>query len=107
MRPDAELLRAVYQQTDRIDELTSEIAAVLGRLERLEERTEAGGDVQAALNTVQAAELLGVTPRTVYTLVKDRRVPFIRLGSRLRFSAADLDAWLAERTTREVRRGRR
>ncbi len=56
MRPDAELLRAVYQQTDRIDELTSKVAAALARLERLEERAEAGGDVQAALNVAQAAE---------------------------------------------------
>lgn len=46
----------------------------------------------------QAAELLGLPIGTLYSWVHDRRVPHIRLGTRLvRFSRRALTAWLASR----------
>jgi excisionase family DNA binding protein len=107
LRPDGDLISAVYKLTNRMDDVGRTLVALAGRLERLEERVGMGGGVEALLDTGQAAELLGLAPRTVSKLVKERRVPFIRMGSRLRFRAADLDEWLAEQTTREVRRRQR
>lgn len=46
----------------------------------------------------EAADLLGLQPGTLYSMVSRRQIPHIRLGSRLvRFDRAELEAWLAER----------
>ena len=48
------------------------------------------------LNINQAAELLGISPGTLYHWVSERRVPHIKLGLRcLRFRRGDLAAWIA------------
>ncbi|HEY9091746.1 helix-turn-helix domain-containing protein [Parasphingorhabdus sp.] len=39
-----------------------------------------------------AAEFLGRTPRAVYHLVANERIPFIRNGRRLYFRKSELDA---------------
>lgn len=51
------------------------------------------------LNYQQAAKLMGVPVGTVYSLVFQKRIPHVRLGSRLvRFSENTLVRWLAEHT---------
>jgi excisionase family DNA binding protein len=53
------------------------------------------------LTTREVAEILGVMPETVLRWIDTRGLPVIRLTSRaLRYDEAELDAWLAERTTR-------
>jgi excisionase family DNA binding protein len=52
------------------------------------------------LTTREVADRLGVMPETVLRWIDSRGLPVIRLTSRaLRYDEADLDAWLAERTT--------
>jgi excisionase family DNA binding protein len=106
VRPDGELVRAVYELTDRISGLEAIVNAALARLERVEERAESV-DPLALLTAEQAAELLGVKKHTVYNLCQRNRIPFIRWGRALRFRSTDLDEWLATKSTQPRRSSRR
>ena len=46
----------------------------------------------------QAAQYTGFAKSTLYHMVSDRRIPFIKKGGRLRFDKEKLDAWMAEGT---------
>lgn len=52
------------------------------------------------LNNVEAAEYLGVAPQTltIWRCVKRHNIPFMKVGSRVKYRQEDLDAWLASRT---------
>lgn len=45
----------------------------------------------------RVAERLGVTPWTVYRLMRDHKLPYVQVGSQYRFEAADVEAWIAAR----------
>lgn len=50
-----------------------------------------------------AAEYLATTERHIRRLVYERRIPYIKLGSKVRFDRADLDAYVdAHRVPAEV-----
>ena len=55
------------------------------------------------LTVEQIAGLMGVTKRRVHTLVKQGKLPHLRIGSAFRFRPADLDAYQRRRLRR--RRG--
>ena len=40
----------------------------------------------------EAAELLGVTPRTVYQWIKDKHLPAAKIGGRWRVRRVDIDS---------------
>jgi excisionase family DNA binding protein len=46
------------------------------------------------LNLIGASQKLNVSPYTLYKWVSQRRIPFIKLGSRLMFSESALDEWI-------------
>lgn len=54
---------------------------------------------QIAVGTIEAAEMLGISRRTLWTLTRENRVPHTRVGRRIlysveglrRFAAGDLD----------------
>jgi excisionase family DNA binding protein len=46
------------------------------------------------LDIAEAAEYLGVTTRFIRTLVQERRVVHYKLGKSVRFTTADLDAFV-------------
>ena len=49
------------------------------------------------LSLLQAAPVLGVSPYTVRSWVRERRIPFFRCGRRLVFSRQELERWLSAR----------
>jgi len=49
--------------------------------------------VPAYLNVKQVAELLQVKPRTVYSWVYKRSIPFERKGGSLRFRLEAIEKW--------------
>lgn len=55
-------------------------------------------DLQVVLDTLlsppQLAEKLGVSERWIGQLVREHRVPFVRLGRTVRFRPSAIDAWL-------------
>lgn len=52
------------------------------------------GMVEKLLTYKQAGELLGVTERTVWTLVADGELPAVRFGRSVRIDPADLRAYI-------------
>lgn len=51
------------------------------------------------LTADEAARLLHVPRSTLYGLVRSRGLPHVRIGDRaLRFTRADLEAWIAQNT---------
>lgn len=62
----------------------------------------AGMTRKAPLDTAGAAEYLGTSVRHVRRLVFDRRVPFTRVGGKIRFLPADLDQYLKDRRVRAL-----
>ena len=50
------------------------------------------------LSLLQAAPVLGVSPYTVRSWVRERRIPFFRCGRRLVFSRQELERWLSARS---------
>jgi excisionase family DNA binding protein len=53
----------------------------------------------AVLDVKEAAAYFGITARQVYRLVRSGELPHTRVGSSLRLRIADLDRYLATRTT--------
>ena len=52
------------------------------------------------LTAVQVAELLAVPKTRVWSMSRRGEIPTVRIGSReLRYRPADIDAWIARRTT--------
>ena len=41
-----------------------------------------------------AAELLGTSARHIRRLVQERRIPYYRIGGKVRFSVVELQAWV-------------
>lgn len=52
------------------------------------------------LDNGEAAKYLGIAPQTltVWRCVKRYNIPFVKVGSRVKYRKEDLDAWLASRT---------
>lgn len=46
------------------------------------------------MNVRETAEYLNLSPSTIYHLVIQKKMPFIKLGKSLRFRKPDLDAWI-------------
>lgn len=45
------------------------------------------------LTVAEVAALLRLTPRGIYKMVQQKRIPFRRAGTQLRFEAIEIDAW--------------
>ena len=45
-------------------------------------------------NTAEAAQYIGCTSGTLRVWVSKRRVPYIKVGSLVKFRKSDLDRWL-------------
>jgi excisionase family DNA binding protein len=58
--------------------------------------TEMRDDDLADVNEI--AEFLHLSPGTVYHLISQERIPFVRLSARcVRFRRSDVEAWIAEK----------
>jgi excisionase family DNA binding protein len=49
------------------------------------------------LSADRTARMLGISPRTVWTLCAAGEIPSVRLGKRRLFRISTIDAWLAAR----------
>ena len=56
------------------------------------------------MNVEQAAQLLNLSPKTLYGLVSQRRIPYRKAGRRLLFLEAELIAWTEPPTRRNRNR---
>jgi len=56
------------------------------------------------IGVAEAATRLGCSERFIRRLVQERRIPFFKVGgSKLRFSASDIEHWLDSQRTESVR----
>jgi len=59
-------------------------------------------DHDALLNVDDVAALLRMSAKAIYNMVELRRVPFVRLGRRVRFRRADVLAWVEAQRVAEL-----
>ena len=52
--------------------------------------------IQALLDVREVAKFLRIPRSTIYWLVNHRRIPYVRIRSRVRFELSAIEAWLAE-----------
>ena len=45
----------------------------------------------------EVADLLAISPKTIYARVKAGTIPAIRIGASIRFDPADIAGWLEDR----------
>ena len=43
-----------------------------------------------------AAQYIDMSVHTVYTMVSQRRIPFVKVGRLTKFDVADLDKWITQ-----------
>ncbi len=59
--------------------------------------TKAAGNGSEALLTVrEAAKLLRISPNTCYELIRQSRIPHVRLGRVIRIPRHGLEIWIAQ-----------
>ena len=66
-------------------------------IERIVDQRLAAKRIQC-LNSREAAKLLGVSERTLASLVADGAIPSFTIGRARRFELLDLEDWIASRT---------
>ncbi len=63
-------------------------------------RISSGSRHQEALrrlvNIRVVADYLGISPDTGYTMVSQRRIPYVKVGRLLRFDLKAIDEWIAQ-----------
>jgi excisionase family DNA binding protein len=50
------------------------------------------------LDVKEVVEYLGLAESTVYTMVSQRRIPFVKMGRRTKFDRLQLDKWVLAHT---------
>jgi excisionase family DNA binding protein len=54
--------------------------------------------MQRLISVKEAAAYTGLSPHTVYTMVSQRRIPFVKVGRLVRFDVDLLDKWIKQNT---------
>lgn len=49
------------------------------------------------INISAISERLGVSPNTIYAWISQRRIPHFKVGRLVKFDAAEIDRWVAEK----------
>jgi excisionase family DNA binding protein len=50
------------------------------------------------ISVPEAAAYTGLSPHTIYSMVSQRRIPFVKVGRLVKFDEAMLQAWIKEHT---------
>ncbi|MBI4490644.1 MAG: helix-turn-helix domain-containing protein [Deltaproteobacteria bacterium] len=53
--------------------------------------------MEQLLDPETAGKMLGIRTLTVYRWVRERKIPFLKVGGAVRFRPSALEAWLKER----------
>jgi excisionase family DNA binding protein len=54
--------------------------------------------VQRLLSIKEAGNYTGLSPHTLYTMVSQRRIPYVKVGRLTKFDVELLNAWLKQHT---------
>lgn len=82
-------------QSDSPDTTTTRAASAVARL-----TAKPKGNADPLHTEAEAAEYIGVAPKTlsVWRSTKRYHLPYVKVGSRVRYRRSDLDAFIASRT---------
>lgn len=58
--------------------------------------------MQRLLSVREAAHYMGLSPHTLYTMVSQRRIPYVKVGRLTKFDVVLLDAWLKQHTVMPI-----
>ncbi len=59
------------------------------------------------LNIREVAEYTGLSVHTLYTMVSQRRIPYVKAGRLTKFDVRLLDAWIAKNTVLALKKPER
>lgn len=54
--------------------------------------------MQRLVSIKEAAVYTGLSPYTIYTMVSQRRIPFVKLGRSVKFDLELLNKWIQQQT---------
>ncbi len=57
-----------------------------------------GPDIRRLISIQEAAVYTGLSPHTLYTMVSQRRIPYVKVGRLTKFDVGLLDAWIKQNT---------
>ncbi|MDO7485484.1 helix-turn-helix domain-containing protein [Peribacillus frigoritolerans] len=60
---------------------------------------------RTTLTTKEVADYLGISTGLVYTLVRERKIPSVKLGRRILFKIDSVDRWLAQQESAALEAG--
>lgn len=52
------------------------------------------------LDVKEAADYLGLATSTLYTMVSQRRIPFVKMGRRTKFDREKIEPWIARHSVK-------
>ncbi|GMV51852.1 MAG: hypothetical protein AMXMBFR67_33950 [Nitrospira sp.] len=62
-----------------------------------------GQPIRPRLVSIQDCSVyMGLSVHTIYTMVSQRRIPFVKVGRLVKFDLALLDTWIAKRTVMPI-----
>lgn len=51
---------------------------------------------RTTLSVKETAVFLGVSPKTIYKMAREKQIPFVKIGRRVLFKIDSLERWLAK-----------
>jgi excisionase family DNA binding protein len=54
--------------------------------------------MQRLVSVKEAAAYTGLSPHTIYTMVSQRRIPFVKVGRLVKFDVDLLEKWIKQHT---------
>jgi excisionase family DNA binding protein len=57
-------------------------------------RSESTPITRRLLDIKEVSVYTGLSPHTLYTMVSQRRIPYVKLGRRTKFDRLELDRWI-------------
>ena len=54
--------------------------------------------MQRLISVNEAAAFTGLSPHTIYTMVSQRRIPYVKVGRLVKFDVELLDKWIKQNT---------
>jgi excisionase family DNA binding protein len=66
----------------------------------------AGAVLPRLLDVGQAAKYIGLSRHTLYTMVSQRRIPYVKVGRLTKFDLKALDAWIKKHSVMPISDGR-
>lgn len=82
---------------EEIGNLRKEVTALSETCNKMA-MTETNARLAELYNTKQVASYLNVSVNTIYKMVNEGRIPYLKAGHHLQFSRDEIKAWLKERS---------